>query len=608
MERSSPRSSQPSLHDRVLKARGRLDSMDGTEDEYEIKKAALEHKIQTLQSEIAAQERVGYAEAQLHGRQQQKEGLDFAIHNGYPNLPTAGYAERPQSSNAALEHPIGLDPFVVDNYNEYGGHFASDGVLAGQRGIRTTPTWNAGSANTPRVTLDSPQNAPNSQPISYPGSSPEFGFFTPQKRQRTSLTHLNGPPSHSNKSLRTTPSPAATGSTSPTSYNSFEIPEEMFDFLGGNPKDTLRELREEQRLQERLAEERRERMRLDEEYARKLSEDLNDLSRPPSEHRVGPSSHARNTSQTVLDATGHYRRPSLSSPLLTPGPDPFATPLTSSRQELSFDGNPTFKSERTLHPSHSTSIPSEVGISPDGNPVKQRHTQRGTQSDHEFINLTNDSDLELIDDTAAFDQSSDTMELDPSIWQNSTHSGDAAQVQGNGYDSTNWALPGVSVGQNLYDTALGVYNTAQNYMGFGGSSVYGNVDTNPSYNAPFIDLSDDLSPSRWADNAFALHGINASDPANRQLYNQYMDRVDYVTNDPTRTVAEIKSLLENIRPDEDLPPENREGTPEAMTYPLMEHQKLGLAWLKKMEESDQKGGSESKRPPGFQMRLADPVN
>ena len=86
------------------------------------------------------------------------------------------------------------------------------------------------------------------------------------------------------------------------------------------------------------------------------------------------------------------------------------------------------------------------------------------------------------------------------------------------------------------------------------------------------------------------HAINANDPKNRELVDRYMDRYNYLTNDPTRTSAEIKSLLENIRPDEDLPPENREGTPDAMTYPLMEHQKLGLAWMKTMEEGSAKGG------------------
>lgn len=78
-------------------------------------------------------------------------------------------------------------------------------------------------------------------------------------------------------------------------------------------------------------------------------------------------------------------------------------------------------------------------------------------------------------------------------------------------------------------------------------------------------------------------------PNGSELNQHYWDRFDYLTNDPTRTREEIKSLLENIRPDEDLP-ENREGDPEAMKYPLMPHQKLGLTWMKNMEEGSNKGG------------------
>jgi hypothetical protein len=75
-----------------------------------------------------------------------------------------------------------------------------------------------------------------------------------------------------------------------------------------------------------------------------------------------------------------------------------------------------------------------------------------------------------------------------------------------------------------------------------------------------------------------------------RLSGEVRNYVDYVSNDPTKTRDEIKSLLENIRPDMEIPKEEREGTPEAMYYPLMEHQKLGLAWLKKMEEGTSKGG------------------
>jgi hypothetical protein len=75
-----------------------------------------------------------------------------------------------------------------------------------------------------------------------------------------------------------------------------------------------------------------------------------------------------------------------------------------------------------------------------------------------------------------------------------------------------------------------------------------------------------------------------------RLSGEVRNYVDYVFNDPTKTLDEIKSLLENIRPDMEIPKEKREGTPEAMYYPLMEHQKVGLTWLKKMEEGTAKGG------------------
>ncbi|KAL4932053.1 SNF2 family N-terminal domain-containing protein [Aspergillus undulatus] len=67
------------------------------------------------------------------------------------------------------------------------------------------------------------------------------------------------------------------------------------------------------------------------------------------------------------------------------------------------------------------------------------------------------------------------------------------------------------------------------------------------------------------------------------------DLYDY-GGDPKQLNEEIKSLLETIRPDADIPEDEWEGTPEGLKYALMKHQKLGLAWMKSKEESDQKGG------------------
>lgn len=51
----------------------------------------------------------------------------------------------------------------------------------------------------------------------------------------------------------------------------------------------------------------------------------------------------------------------------------------------------------------------------------------------------------------------------------------------------------------------------------------------------------------------------------------------------------IEQLLDNIQADIDIKPADRRGTPEELKITLLEHQKLGLTWLQKMEETV-KGG------------------
>lgn len=63
--------------------------------------------------------------------------------------------------------------------------------------------------------------------------------------------------------------------------------------------------------------------------------------------------------------------------------------------------------------------------------------------------------------------------------------------------------------------------------------------------------------------------------------------MDYIS--PEMAKEELKNLLQNIRPDEELNVD-RKNTPEAMKYTLMPHQQLGLAWMQSMEEGSNKGG------------------
>jgi hypothetical protein len=60
-----------------------------------------------------------------------------------------------------------------------------------------------------------------------------------------------------------------------------------------------------------------------------------------------------------------------------------------------------------------------------------------------------------------------------------------------------------------------------------------------------------------------------TDIINRPYNARMGEQIDYIMNDPRKTNEEIKTLLENIRSDEELPAEDREGTPEGLVYPLV---------------------------------------
>ncbi|KUI73471.1 hypothetical protein VM1G_08954 [Cytospora mali] len=83
------------------------------------------------------------------------------------------------------------------------------------------------------------------------------------------------------------------------------------------------------------------------------------------------------------------------------------------------------------------------------------------------------------------------------------------------------------------------------------------------------------------------NGLDAEgNPISDRLRNFAEDLYD----DPRKTAEEIKDLLANIRPDEDIPDEDRVGTPEALRYPLYPHQQLALQWMINTEKGKNRSG------------------
>jgi hypothetical protein len=83
---------------------------------------------------------------------------------------------------------------------------------------------------------------------------------------------------------------------------------------------------------------------------------------------------------------------------------------------------------------------------------------------------------------------------------------------------------------------------------------------------------------------------NMTDGFGNPLSSRLTSYIDDVVNDPRKTSEEIKELLSNIRPDMEIPEEERGQTPESLRYGLYLHQQLALKWMTDMENGTNKGG------------------
>lgn len=626
------------------------------------RRASLERNLDFLHGLLDAK----FAEE----NRQYQEDMNFLGKSQLGNPPQI-LANPPATHNQFLGNSFSDPPFPTAGFapdsgygHISGGHWASDSAIDRlDSSAADPPSWNMSFSTVPSAggaRLSSlPQGSIGLSPGSASASSSDqMGSFpstpmqaisnNPRKRPRESLNLSSPSNAFVTKPFRATPSPAETLPTTPSSVDSFDIPDnpEFSRLMGGNPKDHMREMRKEQKAQEKLLQERREQEQRDEAFARQLmQEEVNSAASQVTPSWNNQSSFSRATTQTMIDDNGGLRRPQ-------PSPWPTSPPSVT---EQNLTRTPRWATPQETPGQHSSSQPSSIFRK------SQSRANAPTFSVDDFIDLGSGDEF----DDPPGDAGRDLMEIAPAIqnvrtgnesrqrslpWMDNSARGGSfgtymptavgqrlpsSSISANdnlpysyndsyqqrvGYGGTNlynvptdnaatgsssWTSYLGRAGESVSNAARGVYNAAYEFLdadiarvptatpGFGGSA-YGYGAAGSSTNPHLIldaDLEDFMQPSSGLFNSVLnTHLINANDPKNRELLDRYKDRYDYLTNDPTKTSAEIKSLLENIRPDEELPPENREGTPDAMKYPLLEHQKLGLAWMKSMEESSAKGG------------------
>lgn len=359
---------------------------------------------------------------------------------------------------------------------------------------------------------------------------------------------------------------------------------ELQQLLGLDSLDTLRDMQRHQQEAEKWLEERREQERRDEELARKLQNGWNDAPAHPMTSSSPAPSHATLDSFAMppprsqgLDRTGCDARrelPSFDPPdFFAPGSHRSRTPSVS-RQPI--ESIPVDDMSMRRPPSASQFDSSDSDIAeitprdfersvrqpwrpppPGGAVSKDINTSNGYPSYSWNAQQHNNPDIRSSSSNATMPQYVYGGDSNPAVSQNSWYGPNVLQ---NTMARLNEAR------KNLFDNASHMYNT------FSG----------PSSSNSFGQYYGDIMST------FSSFGGNSEEYD--YLRDRYRDLYNDFSSDPKKTTEEIKQLLETIRPDMELAMTGQEGTPDALKYPLMKHQTLGLAWMKSMEESEQKGG------------------
>ena len=348
--------------------------------------------------------------------------------------------------------------------------------------------------------------------------------------------------------------------------------DDLLELIGVDGSDTLRELQEEQRKAEDWLKERKTQEQKDAEFARMLQEGLYEPPRPASV-ASGSAQEGPSSSQPASPIAIHNSAPQGSLPPIARGPPPTApapTPVGRIPLEPS-------KPALAPRPSYPNLLPASV-------------------------------------------KNSDTTKIGPQKLPNNPFNGQIAnrpQKSFPDYLSSTYPQKDFSQGlQNPLKTGPSSSGTALEPTG-----------PKPSFPwqvpNPVREAIDSLNPSHLWDRVGSLWG-GPSDPFLSPLgFDEFREYVflflfllpfffffffdlvvissflifgllsyldDSGVTDPKQTQEEIMKLLETIRPDLQYAEKSGEGTPEALKYDLMEHQRIGLAWMKSMEESENKGG------------------
>jgi len=361
--------------------------------------------------------------------------------------------------------------------------------------------------------------------------------------------------------------------------------DDLRQLLGLDDEDTMLAFQDEQRKAEQWLKERKEQERQDEEYARMLHDGLFERprERPREQLRELPRPASAQSSTSTYYSGSSLPFPA--SPAPTPAPTQAQAPTL-----------PGIDQARLFPPPHQSSSAFLRGVSDrqfrpsmsSFNPTKSLPTNTQLPS---LKQESDDSDIQEITPSDFWTRPQDPsfvrngLDKSKGMWTSSVELSPmpSPQQMSQTYNSVYQSAPGSSAfetgsglgpmyGPSVLQNTMARLNAGRQLLDQAGRSVYGGFPSTPFKTEDAISHTLDYG---FNNPTFDSLGFN-------DLYGDGAD--------PKKTAEEIKQLLENIRPDMELSKQNREGTPEALKVTLLEHQKLGLAWMKSMEDSETRGG------------------
>jgi SNF2 family DNA or RNA helicase len=482
--------------------------------------------------------------------------------------------------------------------------------------------------------LDGSSDLPQLNTPAYPGRNTYTPYLNNQGSPQSAVNQANfngnanimkRPRPHStfledNEHPFKRPTPEHSSGSTPTSSSSFELVDHPNKTMADRARDRHRAA--EDAMRRRMAEQQ-----ADAEFARKLSQTTARTQSP----FAGPSSSQRPAIQTTISHNGSFSKP----PPMQP-PVSYDAPQSSSQPARS---------------THSFSSPNGAlaapGIKPE--PRSSHQVKREPQYALQPPNSLSRAKAPVVDLTGD-DSDDDMAEIPPNRYTPSKRSMPPTQMTKNlypqvqqptnvypSYPSMPGAFPGLSMTYNGQQVNPMTYPGTNVYVG--GRQVYPpptplaqqqqqqqqqqqNSQTfsfpprpaaapapRPSYGAhnvprgagshmeelqrlipgsssrpyPLYDDDDDEDEPIFTGSRL-LSAYQGHEDIYRRRFDQIQD------HDPAKTAEEINDLLNNIRPDEDIPDHLLVPTPEAMTVRLHKYQELGLTWLKKAEEGTNMGG------------------